>query len=283
MASPTQWTWVWANFRRWWRTGKPGVLQSMGSQRVGHDWATKQPPPEHHPGQECPGNSQDRPISPPSLSLPVSSPRQLSASSRPAGKISIALTMPMSIGQFPSWPFQKRVPPLLTAQHTSLLSKPQEQSFSKKIFCTPKTSAKEHSSSRSLSLLSTSVLWKTYWLVWKVTKPWQALGQKPDQELHSWPDSSGRLPVHRNLVPVPWGRASESGEARHWWYIRTSSITEVRAGNLDHGCLSLSGKSGDPRRKPPFSNSSTNLELETRGQPRTGPNSSKNMSFLWKR
>ena len=32
MASPTQWTWVWASSRRWWRTGKPGVLQSMGSQ-----------------------------------------------------------------------------------------------------------------------------------------------------------------------------------------------------------------------------------------------------------
>ena len=42
MASPTQWTWVWANSRRWWRTGKPGVLQSMGSQRVGHDWAIEQ-------------------------------------------------------------------------------------------------------------------------------------------------------------------------------------------------------------------------------------------------
>ena len=37
-----QWTWVWANSRRWWRTGKPGMLQSMGSQRVGHDWATEQ-------------------------------------------------------------------------------------------------------------------------------------------------------------------------------------------------------------------------------------------------
>ena len=34
-------TWVWANSRRWWRTGKPGMLQSMGSQRPGHDWATK--------------------------------------------------------------------------------------------------------------------------------------------------------------------------------------------------------------------------------------------------
>ena len=42
MASSTQWTWVWANSRRWWRTGKPGVLQSMGLQRVGHDWATEQ-------------------------------------------------------------------------------------------------------------------------------------------------------------------------------------------------------------------------------------------------
>ena len=40
MASPTQWTWVWASFRSWWWTRKPGVLQSMGSQRVGHNWAT---------------------------------------------------------------------------------------------------------------------------------------------------------------------------------------------------------------------------------------------------
>ena len=44
MTSRTQWTWVWANSRRWWRTGKSGVLQSMGLQRVGHDSGTKQ----HH-------------------------------------------------------------------------------------------------------------------------------------------------------------------------------------------------------------------------------------------
>ena len=37
MASLTQWTWVWASSRSWWCTGKPGVLQSMGSQRVGHE------------------------------------------------------------------------------------------------------------------------------------------------------------------------------------------------------------------------------------------------------
>ena len=37
MASPIQWTWVWASSGRWWRTGKPGELQSMGSQRVGHN------------------------------------------------------------------------------------------------------------------------------------------------------------------------------------------------------------------------------------------------------
>ena len=42
MASPTQWTWVWVNSGRWWRTGKPGVLQPMGSQRVRHDWVTEQ-------------------------------------------------------------------------------------------------------------------------------------------------------------------------------------------------------------------------------------------------
>ena len=41
MASPTQWTWVWVNSGSWWWTGKPGVLQSMGSQRVGHDWETE--------------------------------------------------------------------------------------------------------------------------------------------------------------------------------------------------------------------------------------------------
>ena len=41
MASPTQWTLVWVNSgSRWW-TGWPGVLQPMGSQQVGHDWATE--------------------------------------------------------------------------------------------------------------------------------------------------------------------------------------------------------------------------------------------------
>ena len=41
MASPTQWTWVWVNSGSWWWTGRPGVLRSMGSQRVGHDWAAE--------------------------------------------------------------------------------------------------------------------------------------------------------------------------------------------------------------------------------------------------
>ena len=40
MASLTRLTWVWASSGSWWWTGRPGVLQSMGSQRVGHDWAT---------------------------------------------------------------------------------------------------------------------------------------------------------------------------------------------------------------------------------------------------
>ena len=34
MAWSTQCTWVWANSGRWWRTGKLGMLQSMGSQSV---------------------------------------------------------------------------------------------------------------------------------------------------------------------------------------------------------------------------------------------------------
>ena len=41
MASATQWTWVWASSRRWWRTGKPAMLQSMALQRVAHDWVTE--------------------------------------------------------------------------------------------------------------------------------------------------------------------------------------------------------------------------------------------------
>ena len=42
MASLTQWTWVCSNSGRWWRTGKSGVLRSMGSQRVRHNWVTEQ-------------------------------------------------------------------------------------------------------------------------------------------------------------------------------------------------------------------------------------------------
>ena len=38
MASLTQWTWIWVNSGSWWWTGRPGVLQSMGWQRVGHNW-----------------------------------------------------------------------------------------------------------------------------------------------------------------------------------------------------------------------------------------------------
>ena len=41
MASLTRWTWVWVNSRSWWWTWRPGVLWFLGSQRVGHDWATE--------------------------------------------------------------------------------------------------------------------------------------------------------------------------------------------------------------------------------------------------
>ena len=41
MASWTQWTWVWVNSSSWWWTGRPGVPQSMRSQRVWHDWVTE--------------------------------------------------------------------------------------------------------------------------------------------------------------------------------------------------------------------------------------------------
>ena len=48
MASPTWWTWVWVSSGSWWVTGKPGILQSMGSQRVGHDWVTELIPMQLH-------------------------------------------------------------------------------------------------------------------------------------------------------------------------------------------------------------------------------------------
>ena len=41
MASLIQWTWVWVNSGSWWWTGRPGVLQSLGLQTDGHDWATE--------------------------------------------------------------------------------------------------------------------------------------------------------------------------------------------------------------------------------------------------
>ena len=41
MASLTRWMWVWVDSGSWWWAGRPGVLQFMGSQRVGHDWATE--------------------------------------------------------------------------------------------------------------------------------------------------------------------------------------------------------------------------------------------------
>ena len=44
MASPTRWTWVWVNSRSWWWTGRPGMLWFMGSQKVGHNWATELKP-----------------------------------------------------------------------------------------------------------------------------------------------------------------------------------------------------------------------------------------------
>ena len=64
MAPPTQWTWVWVSSRNWWWTGRPGVLPSMGSQRVWHDWATElnyyhSTPPLERPAWISGGNKKD--------------------------------------------------------------------------------------------------------------------------------------------------------------------------------------------------------------------------------
>ena len=41
MSSPNRWIWVWVNSGGWWWTRRPGMLRFMGSQRIGHDWATE--------------------------------------------------------------------------------------------------------------------------------------------------------------------------------------------------------------------------------------------------
>ena len=57
VASPTRWTWVWASCGSWWWTRNSGMLQSIGSQRVGYDWAT-----ELNWAWPCP--SEQDPVSP---------------------------------------------------------------------------------------------------------------------------------------------------------------------------------------------------------------------------
>ena len=65
MVPLTQWIWVWANSRRQWRTGKPGVLQLMGLQRVGQNFAMEQQqqqgtwPDWHLQGRECHGRARE--------------------------------------------------------------------------------------------------------------------------------------------------------------------------------------------------------------------------------
>ena len=59
ITSPTQWTWVWVNYGSWWWTGRPGMLQSMGSQRVGDNWATELNSTEDYsPGDNISDNSE---------------------------------------------------------------------------------------------------------------------------------------------------------------------------------------------------------------------------------
>ena len=71
MASPTQWTWVWVSSGSWWWTGKPGVLQSMGSQRVGHNWVTELNPSQlAQVVKNSPANAGDASLIPSSGGLP---------------------------------------------------------------------------------------------------------------------------------------------------------------------------------------------------------------------
>ena len=52
MASQMQWTWVWVGSESWWWTGESDVLQSLGSQRIGHDWVTEMSWTDFHPADK---------------------------------------------------------------------------------------------------------------------------------------------------------------------------------------------------------------------------------------
>ena len=69
MASLTQWTWVWANRRRWWRTGKSSVLQPMGSQRVRPDWVAEQQQQQHSPRDQFPQDGPHQALQVPKVTL----------------------------------------------------------------------------------------------------------------------------------------------------------------------------------------------------------------------
>ena len=79
MTSPTQWAWVWVNSGSWWWTGRPGMLQSMGSQRVRHVWAaelTDVPYAVLHLSQSCLTLCNFTDYSPPGSSVHGDSPGQ---------------------------------------------------------------------------------------------------------------------------------------------------------------------------------------------------------------
>ena len=85
MASLTRWTWVWASSGRWWWTGRPGVLQSVGSRKVRHDWATEM-------------NSENNTLQAQGLALAT----LLCPRDRPGKSTGVGFAMPVSRGPF--WP-----------------------------------------------------------------------------------------------------------------------------------------------------------------------------------
>ena len=64
-----QWTWVWTNSGRQWRIGELGVLQSMGSQRNGHDWATEQQQQQGQPEKPPEKKAADLPFLPTAVAI----------------------------------------------------------------------------------------------------------------------------------------------------------------------------------------------------------------------
>ena len=112
MASPMQWTWTWTNIGRWWGTGRPGVLQAMGLQRVRPKWVTEHTAKKNL-NDICTSEIGMRPEG------STGSWKGVMNTPLPDRKAATLSFVPRNQEDWPLWSFQNRTPKLhLSFQHT---------------------------------------------------------------------------------------------------------------------------------------------------------------------